>query len=365
VVQSTPLLVPNLTGVTAAGGAVDFSLVVGSGGVVLGWGLNNGYNFGDGNLHSSPVITPIQAATLTGATSVGGGANSCLALRNDGTVYTWGDNSYGQTGYPKSSPYITKPNPVPGLSTMTAIAAGTNHCLAIKGDGTLWSWGSNSSGQLGYSTPLGYSDTALTVPGLTSMISVAGGVGHTIAAKSDGTVWSWGTGTNGQLGLEAVTSSASPAAVTGMTGTIAVAAGSSHSLALRNDGTVWAWGKNSSGQLGNGGTADANAPTSVQGLTDVIAVSAGESHSLALRTDGTVWSWGDNSLGQLGNLSSISSATPVPVLGLANIVSISCGPRHNLAVENNGTVWAWGSNSKSQIGFAAVNHSTVPVPLPQ
>ncbi len=116
--------------------------------------------------------------------------------------------------------------------------------------------------------------------------AVAAGVGHTVALRGDGTVWAWGDNSSGQLGDGTYTQRDVPVQVPGLTSVTALAAGRNHTVALRSDGTVWAWGSNSSGQLGNGTTSERLTPTRVPGLTSVTALAAVDNHTVALRSDG-------------------------------------------------------------------------------
>jgi alpha-tubulin suppressor-like RCC1 family protein len=127
----------------------------------------------------------------------------------------------------------------------------------------------------------------------------------------------WGDNLSGQLGNGNNNSSNIPVAVSGLTsGVSAIAAGGDHSIALKSDGTVWAWGDNQLGQLGNGNNIASNTPVQVSGLTDVTAIAAGDNHSLALKDDGTVWAWGDNQFGQLGDGTNSTRNIPVQSTGL-------------------------------------------------
>jgi len=202
-------------------------------------------------------------------------------------VYVWGSNSNGQTNVP------------PWLTNVKAIAAGYNHCLALRSNGTVVAWGDNSSGQTNGHVSL------------TNIMAIAAGELHNVALRSNGTVFAWGNNTSGQLGWP-----------TGLSNVIAIACGASHSMALRSNGTVVAWGNNFNGQT--------NVPS---WLTNVVAISAGDAHCLALRKNGTVVAWGDNNSGQTN--------TPV---NLTNITAIAAGYHHNLAVRSNGTIVAWELN---------------------
>jgi alpha-tubulin suppressor-like RCC1 family protein len=299
--------------------------------------------------------------------------------------FAWGKNSYGQLGNgTNTDSYV--PVQVSDLTGVTAIATGKRFTLAARSDGSAWAWGYNGAGQLGNGAtndsnlPLQVKDAAGTGY-LTDIIAVSGGIYHSLALKSDGTVWAWGGDESGQLGVVTTTNSNLPNQVNGAAGTgyltdvVAIAAGSYHSLALKSDGTVWAWGNNGYGQLGFvTSTSNRNLPGQVQDaagtgyLTDVIAIAAGSYHSLALKSDGTVWAWGDDNYGQLGDGNSwTSSNLPIQVKDktgtgyLTGMTGISAGENHSLALESNGTVWAWGDNYYGQLGDGSNTESYLPV----
>jgi len=161
--------------------------------------------------------------------------------------------------------------------------------------------------------------------------AVANGLSNTVS----GTVLAWGDNVDGQLGNGTFTTSNTPVEVSGLTGVTAIAAGGAfnhHSLALKSDGTVWAWGANSAGQLGNGSFTGSNTPVQTSGISGVTAIAGGVSHSLALKSDGTVWAWGYNGGGELGNGTYTDSNTPVEVSGLSGVTVIAGGGFHSLAL---------------------------------
>jgi len=258
--------------------------------------------------------------------------------------------------------------PVGGIRrTAAPVAAGESHSLAVKSDGTVWAWGQNGSGQLGDGTTTPYSrSTPLPVSNLTGVVSVAAGYAHSLAVKSDGTLWAWGRNVYGQLGDGTTTDRLTPMPVLGLTGVVTVAAGSGHSLALKSDGTLWAWGRNAQGQLGDGTTTARLTPVPVPGLTGVVAVAAGERHTLAVKSDGTLWAWGYNLYGRLGNGKSNPSPQTTPQLVdlPGGVVAMGAGVSHSMAVKSDGTLWIWGWNQFGQLGTEAEFQRLTPGQLP-
>jgi len=327
------------------------------------WGFKGATGLGDGT--ASDSFIPVPVGGLSGLVDIAAGAVHDLALKSDGTVWAWGSNSFGQLGNNTSGINTKSPIPVQvsGLSGVVDVAAGRLHSLAVKSDGTVWAWGRNSSGQLGNTTITSLSSVPVQVSGLNGVISVGAGSLHSLAVKSDGTVWAWGSNSSGELGNNTVINSLIPVQVSGLTGITAVSAGEAHSLAVKSDGTVWAWGSNGSGRLGNGAISiTSRIPVQVFGTTGVRAAAAGEEHSIGVKSDGTVWAWGSNGSGQLGIGSTIAdSRIPIQVLGLTSVTAIAAGDKHSLAVKSDGTVWAWGYNQYGQLGDNTGATSLVPI----
>jgi hypothetical protein len=272
-----------------------------------------------------------------------------LALKNDGTVWAWGYNDTGQLG---DLSFVDRYAPVQvrdhtnTLGGVRAVSAGAFHSLALKHDGTVWAWGYNSSGALGDGGGGGGRKVPFPVQAqnLTGATAVAAGFEHSLALKNDGTVWAWGMNEWGQLGDGTTSYRYTPVQVQDLSGITAIAAGSGYSLAVKNDGTVWAWGYNYKGALGDGTTADRHLPKQVQNLGGVTAVAAGF-HSLALKRDCTVWAWGPNLSGELGDGSTNEQHAPVQVQNLTGITAIAVGNNYSLALKNDGTVWYSGDSA--------------------
>jgi alpha-tubulin suppressor-like RCC1 family protein len=279
----------------------------------------------------------LSSSSLARAATVAGGGNHTVIVKPDGTVWAWGANGSGQLG-DGTNTLRPVPTAVTGTtSTIVAVAAGSTHTLALGSDGTVWAWGDNSFGQLGDGTP--YSRNAPVSLSLTNIIAIAAGNIHSVALQSDGTVWVWGNNSNGQLGNGTTTYSSSPIALTTISGVTAIDAGASHTLAVKSDGTAWAWGYNYYGQLGDGTSNNQRtSPVQMSGVSGATAVAAGGYHSLVLLTDGTVRAVGYNADGELGNNSPTNqnASTVVTVSGLTGVTAIAAGDYHSIARKSDG-----------------------------
>ncbi len=350
--SDTPVSVKGASNVRAMSAGGTFSVGLRTDGSLWAWGDNGTGQLGEGTSQTRYAPWPVTGMG-SDVVAVAAGGYHCLALKADGTVWAWGDNSWSQLGDGTYLGSQHSPVRVAGMEGPAArMAGGNSHGLAMGADGRVWAWGANASGQLGDTTIVNRM-APVPVDGIREASSVAGGGDHCLALKSDGSlIWAWGLNTSGQLGDGTTTDRLAPIQVTVSAGRVtAIAAGASHSLALKEDGTVWAWGSNAKGQLGNGTNTDALSPVQVIGLTGKItAVAAGVAHSLALRDDGTVWAWGLNFEGELGNGTTTNSSRPVQVLGLVNVIKVVSGHFHNLALKSDGTAFGWGDNLYGQIG---------------
>ena len=287
------------------------------------------------------LATSVDAAALTPA--IAAGRNHTVALKSDGSLWAWGNNSSGQLG-DGSSNASSSPRSIG--SGYAAISAGGSHTLALKADGSLWAWGNNSAGQLGDG-----SSNAGAVPRqvAASFSAVAAGENHSLALKADGSLWTWGDNTSGQLGDGTTNSGRVPARIA--EGYMAIAAGWNHSLALKADGSIWAWGNNGYLQLGDGTTNAGSVPRQI--VSGFTAIAAGWAHAVALRADGSVWTWGNNSLGQLGDGSTVANYLPTRIA--SGFTAIAANGMQTIALKADGSLWAWGYNGSLPLADGTTN----------
>jgi alpha-tubulin suppressor-like RCC1 family protein len=207
-------------------------------------------------------------------------------------LWTWGHNNVGQLGTSnilhRSSPVQT----IAGGTNWKKVSIGAQHMLAIKNDGTLWAWGHNEYGQLGNNSTAHRSSPVQTIAGGANWAKVACGDYHTLAIKNDGTLWAWGNNTYGQLGDGTFTHRSSPVQIGTGQNWNKIAAGLTHSFGMKTDGTLWSWGNNSNGELGLNVGTSFNSPQQISGkwkeLCDMTTATGGA----AIRVDGTLWVWG-------------------------------------------------------------------------
>lgn len=273
------------------------------------------------------------------------------AIKTDGTLWTWGGNQWGQLGTGAKVTHDSVPATVDPPSRWLSVACGWDHTLAIRSDGTLWSWGDNGAGELGVGdTRERTTPTRVSAAGGWSDVSC--GWDHSAAVKKDGTLWAWGTNDHGQLGIGRLGGErAVPTRVGTAHDWAAVSCGDLDMIALKTDGTLWACGGDEFGELGVGAGGDRAALTEIGAASDWVAVSCGGLHAAALKRDGTLWTWGDNSVGELGLGDAQTRAVPTEVSGGGNWAVVSCGALHTAAIKRNGTLWTWGYDYAGQLGI--------------
>ena len=266
-----------------------------------------------------------------------GGNLHTAAIKTDGTLWLWGFNNIGQLGNNNVTRQSSPVQTVSGGTNWKLVFNGGYHSAAIKTDGTLWLWGNGADGQLGDNTAVRKSSPVQTVSGGTNWKSVACGRDHTAAIKTDGTLWNWGLNSNGQLGDNSVTHRSSPIqTVAGGTNWKLVSSGYYHTAAIKTDGTLWLWGHNNNGQLGDNTITHRSSPIqTVSGGTNWKSVAGGAGYTAAIKTDGTLWTWGSNN-GQLGDNTTVAKSSPVQtVSGGTNWKLVAGGGLHTECIRDD------------------------------
>ena len=391
-ISKLPVQCATPSGVIGIAAGSSHNLALTDDGRVWAWGLDQNGQLGDGTSGGdSGVANPVKSADgagfLSAMVSINAGSTHSLAVGKDGSGWAWGGNGDGQLGNNAFTPSVPLPVQVNGvggvgfLGDISSMTGGQSHSLALLNDGTLYSWGENYSvgllgnGETGYSkVPVQVLEVDSNDP-MAGVIVIASSQYHNLAVKRDGAIAAWGGNYSGQLGDGRAGNKITPYMVSGLENMIAVSGGQDHSLALKGDGTVWSWGNNFYGQLGDGTTEKSSLPERIAGLSSISAISAGDSFSLALKDDGTVWAWGRNNHGQLTIEPVDSAPHPAPVQVKANpttfltgIQAVAAGGTHALALLTNGDVKAWGNNTSGQLGiywtFANQVYPTFVVRLP-
>jgi alpha-tubulin suppressor-like RCC1 family protein len=359
------LLIPSFCFAQKFDAGVFHSLAICNDSSVQAWGYGASGQLGNGSLFSSNV--PVSVSSLTSVIAVSVGSGYSLALKSDGTVWAWGANYHGELGIGTigSGTETSIPVQVLSLSNISSISASESdgHNLALKNDGTVWVWGENANGQLGIGNNIDQL-TPIQLTSLTNIIAVSAGGNYSLALKNDGTLWSFGINYQGQLGIGTISVGSNiPVQITSLTGVTNISTGSYHCKAMKNDGTVWAWGSNTDGEFGDGTNTNSSIPVQISALTGASIALAGSNNGLELKSDGTVWTSGGNSSGSLGiGTFSTPSLSLVQTNLLSNVTAISIG-RHSLALKGDGTLWSWGYNFEGQLGIGTNFNSNIPVQI--
>jgi alpha-tubulin suppressor-like RCC1 family protein len=444
---------PSLTPVTTfAGGtnwrqvtsstltSIDFgcsSMAIKTDGTLWVWGNNVGSGnpvsptipFSRLGIGNNNILVPTPVTTFAGGTNwkqVQTKYNHCVAIKTDGTLWTWGYGNFGRLGNATASTFLVSNTPITtfaGGTTWKHASAGAFHSAAIKTDGTLWLWGRGQSGQLGTNDSVNRSTPVTTFAGGTNWKQVDCSYEHTIAVKTDGTLWVWGYDFVGTLGLNVTAFNNIFTPVTTFAGGTTwkqASAGKRYNTAVKTDGTLWVWGyvtDNNMYILGTGNLITANTPittfaggtswkqvssgydsvsalkddgvnkelylwghidalginsqqnnapnTTFAGGTNWSSVNAGYTRTAAIKTDGTLWTWGSNNNGQLGNASIVTTtSTPVTTFaGGTNWRQVSIGSIHTSAVKTDGTLWVWGNTNSGRLGNTVITSSNISTPV--
>jgi alpha-tubulin suppressor-like RCC1 family protein len=336
------------------GGAQNVVAGLRRNGLVSTSGSGTNGTLGDGTIVDKSSMVAVSGGNSFVQITNSGAAGHFLGLRADGTILAWGSNASGQLGdgtiASKSVPTL-----VTGSSNFVSVATGFSTSFGIRADGTAWAWGNNGNFQLGNNnSAILNASSPIQVAGVGSYIQISGGENHVLALRNDGSAWSWGQNNNGQLGNNATVAQSSPVQVVGGHSFIQVSAAgavTTVSYALKANGEAWAWGQNLSGQLGIGTTtpSSTSSPVPVIGGHSFIRIIGMSNGAAALKANGEVWAWGSNVAGQLGDGTATIRSSPVQVIGGHSFVSIAGANQAVIALKANGTAWTWGANFFGQL----------------
>ena len=338
----------------------------------------------------APLAARLRAqAQPAGRRRIFPGTSHTLLLEPDGALKGWPtgptQNSSGELGQGHFDPMEKyRLFPIPGLGKVVAAGAGWDTSFAVLADGRVLSWGARGTGIRGI-TPLSYVEvraedgpgtpTPTPVAARVDAVDLSVGSKHVLALARDGTVWAWGDGSNGRLGIGplpviyfktnapgSMSFVPFPVQIPGLTDVMAVSAGFDHSLALLKDGSIRAWGGNKYGQVGDGTTVDRATPVLVPGIGKVIEIAA-NAFSVAVLADGRALTWGENlsrSLGRAWKDDGTPAPTPALVPGVINGRAVSVGNAHVLVLTQAGTIVSWGWDAFGQAGQGTANELGVP-----
>lgn len=339
-------------------------------GTVWSWGRNSSGQLGDGTLINSSI--PIKIKDLEDVIDIEAGSDFTIALKKDGSLWRLGANPYTVFAAVNPADFpirIEDPLDSSGyLTGVKSISAADSHVMLLKNDGSVWTFGDNRFGQLGngaggnYNTsenekfPVRVKDPLDPTGYLTNIIAISGNGFHSLALKNDGTVLAWGSNSHNELGIENRGNKIYPVKVPSLNNVIGISTGFSRSAALKDDGTVWTWGN----MLDNDSQ---ETPTKIENLNNIKVININSRFGYALKTDGTVWEWEYIYYKNEQNIweKKVSLAKKIELL--ENVLDIKAGANHCLALLDDGRVYAWGNNYDGQLGYGTTIDSKHPEPV--
>lgn len=328
-------------------------------GTVWCWGDNSYGQVGDGT--TTNLSSPVQIAALgDAATVIAVGLGSSCAIRSNNTAYCSGRDAYGELGVATPDEYDS-PHQVGAGTNWTTIGVGTlTGCAYRSSDASVWCWGANPSGQVGDGTTTDR-DSATQTNVAQTFTSVSVGVAHACGVRQSQKVRCWGDNTYGEVGDNTTTTRTSPVLLSGNNNYSSVSAGSYSSCGIQTDNSLWCWGLNSSGQLGIGSTSNKLNDTQVGSATNWAMVAVGTNAACAVKITGTLWCWGDNTYGQLGDGTTTQRTSPVQIGVATTWAAVSAPGDHTCGVRTDGTLWCWGTNTYGQVGDGTTTQRLSPV----
>lgn len=340
----------NLKDIVKVSSFYGHNLALDKNGFLWAWGANW---FGQiGNGYDTFVENPVKIQNLSNIANISTRGGHTLAIDKNGKLFGCGNTEYGQLGigiYPDEvdKTNINIPIEIPLSKKIVSVSAGSYHSMALDEEGFVWAWGDNRWGQVGIGSKEELVRYPTKVPLLKNIIQISASESNSYALENDGTVWAWGYNGLGALGDGTNKDSNVPVKVKNLENVIEISAGGGFCLALKQDGTVWAWGWNYYGQLGIGNRINKKKPVQVSNLKDIVKVSAGTFHSLAIDKYGNLWGWGSNQDGELGLEEKKDYDIPVQIEWQKNIKDFIASYKTSIILTNDGNVYKL--NDRSEI----------------
>lgn len=319
------------------------------------WGGNYFGQVGDGT--NTSKSRPVQITSIGKVESVAVGGLHSAAVTEDGKLYTWGCNNYGALGDGTTEHRSSPVQVLTGVKSAAASAGSSNWSAAIKENGTLWMWGNNNYGQLGKGEDYDDELTPAQVSGISNVKQVCLGYDFTLALTKDGKVYGWGNNDKGQTGTGSTAYTVNtPTLVMADVKCITASVGGYSAAAVKNDGTLWVWGQNDTGLLQLGNVENQFRPVQLTAFDHVKKVAFGESHFAVLKEDGSLWMWGLNFQGQLSDAVTVGISIP-PTEIMTGIKDVFLGMNCTAVVKEDNSLWMFGNGYGYEIGNG--NHTKI------
>lgn len=325
------------------------------------WG-NGGSGQLGGGLAVESAVSPTRVGSASDWLQVDAGGSHTCALKSDGRLFCWGSDTNGQQGNGSgSADDLLSPTQVQAGTTWSDVSAGQTGTCAVRTDHTLWCWGRNDSKQLGFDSGGADVHTPTQLGSLTTWATVTIANTHACGSRTDGSAWCWGDYGNGQLGHSSSTGAVGQ--VTSGPWSLVSPGGTYFGCGIKTTGTLWCWGYSFGGQTG--GTGDGNTKAQIDAPAATWSrLSTGSEHSCAVRSDGQAWCWGRSDFGQLGSgTTNELKLLPVAVSGNATWRSVTAGDNHTCGIRTDGSGWCWGNNGSGQVGDGTTDTRWVPVSI--
>lgn len=310
---------------------------------------------GEKNVNQECQFEIVRSSSEPRMKDIATGYDLYLSVDDEGSLWTWGDNWHGGLGWGINASSRDYPSKI--MDNVKAISTDYARSMAVQEDGTLWAWGNNVDGRLGDGT-----ENDHNIPFILSknVKSIAQSDMRSFYIKQDGTLWGWGDNWQGTLGNGTRTNETTPTMITD--NAMQVSSGGYHTMLIKKDYTLWGCGSNQAGSLGfeNEGYEHLY-PNFQKIMNNIVSVKAGYGHTLALDTYGTLWAWGMNENGQVGDGTTKDVYKPKKIM--TDVKMISAKENQSFAIKQDGTLWAWGNNERYQLGDGTNTERHSPVKI--